>query len=106
MRQPSSSNILITLVEGDSRLWPGFEIKEILHNGESTEYENDAGMLEEAIAEGFKPTVPGTYYIYGFRAIYSKDYFGEVDVDYELEGWRKAEESDTKQFFEQEQGHE
>ena len=98
MKQPTTSNVLMILTEGDSHLWPGFEVEELFYTGESAEYEHDAGMLEDAIAPMFKPTKPGTYYLYGFQASYSKDYWGEVDADYSLEGWREATPEDEKQF--------
>jgi len=97
--QPSQSNILLTLVDGDSVLWPSLEVDELLFNGESAEYEQMAGMLEDAIASVFSTRTPGTYFLYGFRAFYSKDYYGEVDVDYELDGWRVATADDAKEFY-------
>lgn len=101
MRQPSKSNILIVLIEGDSLEWPGLEVEELLFNGESAECEQAAGMLLSAIEDLFTPPAPGTYFLFGFQASYSKDYFGEMDVDYELEGWRIATGADQEQFYEQ-----
>ena len=97
MKQPTPSNILITLIEGDSRLWPGLEIESIIWTGDSAEFENEAGMLEEELEE-FAPTEPGTYFIYGFTAYYTKDYYGEVDAECSIEGWRKATEEDIASF--------
>lgn len=99
MPQPGPSNILVTLITGDSRLWPNMEMHELQYTGDSAEYEQEAGMLEDAIAPMFQPKEPGTYLLYGFTAHYHKDYYGEVDVDYELEGWRKVEAADHDQFY-------
>lgn len=104
MSQPSPSNVLIIFTEGDSRLWPGLEVEELFFNGESAEYEQEAGMLEDAISGLFEPTAPGSYFLYGFKATYSEDYYGEVDVDYELEGWRLATAADEEQFYEKAAG--
>ena len=102
MKQPTISNILLELVSGDSAQWPGLEVEELLFNGQSAEFEHDAGMLEEAIGYHFQPTEPGTYFLFGFQATYRQDYWGETDADYELEGWRVATDEDKKQFYEQE----
>ena len=99
MTQPTPSNILVILIAGDSFLWPNMEVEELLYTGESAGYEQEAGMLEDAIAPVFQPKEPGTYLLYGFTAHYHKDYEGEVDADYELEGWRKAEPDDHAQFY-------
>lgn len=98
MTQPTASNILVEVIEGDSRLWPGFEIDILAWDGEPAEYEQEAGMLEDAIAESFQPGRVGTFYLYGFSAFYSKDHYGEVDADYELEGWREATPQDINSF--------
>jgi SWI/SNF-related matrix-associated actin-dependent regulator of chromatin subfamily A-like protein 1 len=98
VKQPTHSNILITLIEGDSRLWSGLEVSELFYVGESAEYENEAGMLEDALGGLFKPEKPGEYFLHGFQVIYSKDYLGEVDADYSLEGWRIATLEDTRAF--------
>lgn len=98
MSQPTPSDILITLTEGDSRLFPGLEVESIQWTGESAEFEQEAGMLENAIAPMFKPSKPGSYFLYGFKAHYNKDYYGEVDADYELEGWREATIDDENKF--------
>jgi hypothetical protein len=99
MGSAAPSNILIELTEGDSREWPGLEVDELLHNGQSAEIEHDAGMLQDALSNLFKPPGPGTYFLFGFVAFYSRDYYGEVDVDYDLEGWRVATDEDKAQFF-------
>ena len=101
MRRAAPSNILVTLIEGDSHQWPGLEIEELLCNGESAENEKEEGMLDDAIAPLFQPKAPGTYYLYGFSATYTQDYWGDVDADYELGGWRVATEEDQKQFYEE-----
>lgn len=101
MLQPSASNIFIELCSGDSRLFPGLEVEELLYDGESAEIENEAGMLEDHLSDlGFKPENPGKYFVQGFRAYYTKDYYGEVDVDCEFECWREATPEDESKFFE------
>lgn len=99
MKQPTSSNILVILTDGDSLCFPELEVAEMFYEGESAEYEHDAGMLEDAIAPLFRPDKPGTYFLHGFTAHYSKDYWGEVDADYALEGWREATADDEKRFY-------
>ncbi len=90
MTQPTPSNILITLIPGDSNLWPGLEVDDLAFDGESAEFEHEASVLEDAIASVAEITKPGIYYIWGFQATYTKDYYGEVDVDHEIAGWREA----------------
>lgn len=92
------ADVTVVLVEGDSQLFPGLEIESIdyPHEGpgedgrlNSAEAEAEAGMLVDAlVGAGFAPTVPGTYVVRKFVACYSRDYWGEVDGDYECEGWQ------------------
>ena len=95
---PSSSLILITLIEGDSMYWPGLEVEELCHVGESIANEVEAGFLEDALAPLFKPEHPGTYFLWGFQASYHKDYWGEVDADFTLGGWRAATPADEERI--------
>jgi hypothetical protein len=96
------SNIYIRFIEGDHYLWGNFEVDELLYSGgekSSAEYENEAGMLEDAIASCWKPDAPGEYYIKGFTVFYSKDYYGEVDADYSIEEVRPSTAEDMAQFY-------
>jgi len=48
------SNVLLVLVEGDSHLWPGLEVEELLYTEGDADIENEASMLEDALSECIK----------------------------------------------------
>ncbi len=97
------SNVLLVLAEGDSRLWPGLEVEELLYTEGDADIENDAGMLEDALSECLAGEIerPGRYLIEGFRSFYTTDYYGEVDADYEIAAWREATRADEAQFYDE-----
>lgn len=95
------SNVLLVLTQGDSRLWPGLEVEELLYTEGDADIENDAGMLEDALSECVAGGIqkPGRYLIEGFEVSYHTDYWSETDADYAIKGWREATETDEAQFY-------
>lgn len=99
---PERSFILCEIVEGDSYLFEGkgLEFAEIQSEGGSAEIENESGMLEDAIASLLDPEFQrvGWFVIEGFYGNYTKDYYGEVDCDFECENVREATDADFERF--------
>lgn len=110
--RPGRSTVLVQLIEGDSYLFnrydhatrkhvnAGLEIYELQYEGGSAELEAEQGMLEDAVAplleDGFWRE--GWFVVEGFYGHYSKDYFGEVDCDFECLGVRPATWADMERF--------
>ncbi len=105
--RPGKSIVLAQIVDGGSHLFEKWnpttrtreyldlEFWEFTSEGGSAAIENEAGMLEDAIA----PMVEDYWHVgwvcvEGFYGYYSKDYYGEVDCDYECDNVRPARWSD------------
>lgn len=110
--RPERSTVLVQLIEGDSYLFnrwdavkrqhvnAGLEIYEIQYEGGSAEIEAEAGMLSDAVApmleDGFWRE--GWFVVEGFYGHYTKDYYGEVDCDFECLNVRDATWADMERF--------
>jgi hypothetical protein len=99
MKQPTPSDILIKLIEGDSEVWPGLEMDELFYTGESAEIEQEGGFIDYALKSGgFTPTIAGWYMIEGFQTTFDTDYLGEVDATFDVKNWRWATRTDGDRF--------
>jgi hypothetical protein len=100
--QRGPSTILVQLIEGSHYLFTrdgvdaGIEIEECRYTNGDADIEADAGMLHDAIApmleDGFWRV--GWFVIERFTCHYSRDYWGECDVDYECTNVREATDED------------
>ncbi len=102
--EPERSTILFQLLEGDSVLFrepAGVEFGEFHCEGKDAFWAREGCILEDAVAYLLWPDreyTPGWFVMEGFEVHYSKDYWGEVDVDYECAKVRPARWSDLKHF--------
>lgn len=110
--RPGKSFILAQIVQGGShyferwnpvtrqREYLDLEFWEVQCEGGSAELEAEAGMLPDAFVDMIDDYWhPGWVAIDGFYGHYSKDYWGEVDCDYECDNVRPARWSDYEKMM-------
>jgi hypothetical protein len=107
--KPERSLVLVQIIKGENSIFTrynretrryesaGLEFHEIFSLGGSADIESENGMLGDAVAPMLEPEYwqPGWYVIEDFYGYYSRDYYGEVDVDYECGVVRLARWSDV-----------
>jgi hypothetical protein len=100
--RPEKSTVLFELIEGDCYLFKneGVEFGEIQYEGGSADIEAEAGMLEDAVAGllAAEHQKVGWWVMEGFYGSFSKDYYGEVDCDFECDRVRPATDEDRRKF--------
>lgn len=110
--RPEKSLILAQIVVGGSHLFQKWdpntktwgyldlEFYEFQYKGGSAAIEDDAGMLQDAVAPMMEDFWhPGWVIVEDFYGHYSKDYWGEVDCDYEFDNVRPARWSDYERMI-------
>lgn len=110
--RPGKSTVLVQIVQGGSHLFEKWdpvtrrryhldlEVYESSHEGGSAALEDHSGMLMDAVvpmAEDY--WYPGWVVVEGFYGHYSKDYWGEVDCDFECDDVRPARWSDYEKLM-------
>ncbi len=90
------SKILVCLVWGGDEF--GWSVEETYHDGGFADIEQAGGFLDYRVLDLIDEKAEGWWLLEGFTISWSRDYWGEVDAEYDITGQRRATWADVREI--------